>query len=202
MSEKFFLFRVKVEPKFLREGERLCVCGNVKELGEWDPKHCVDMEKSSEEGQWNVRVKINTQDKSSIEYKYCLFKGDTLKFYEDLDKNHCFDCQKSGEELECVNLVRSGFREAWLQPNEAELFVTKADVCVAGDKECQKTEYETSDWTVKFEGCETSYNIVLGRKIDNAIELPFPLPERLVFSCRVFNTKKHISKARSLFFCS
>ncbi|XP_031343749.1 glycerophosphocholine phosphodiesterase GPCPD1-like isoform X2 [Photinus pyralis] len=63
-----WLFRVRVPD--LKSGETVCVTGNVKNLGGWDPNRCIALDQEEESEVWSKVISV--PDKQKVYYRYCI----------------------------------------------------------------------------------------------------------------------------------
>ncbi|KAK5646617.1 hypothetical protein RI129_005081 [Pyrocoelia pectoralis] len=68
LSFKQWLFRVRAPD--LKSGETVCVTGNVKNLGQWDPDKAITLEQEEESEIWSKVISI--PDRQKVSYRYCV----------------------------------------------------------------------------------------------------------------------------------
>jgi hypothetical protein len=66
-------FRINLHVEF---GERVCLIGSVRELGEWDVDSNAISLTWSESDIWQAEVKVKRADVARLEYKYVVLKAD------------------------------------------------------------------------------------------------------------------------------
>ncbi|XP_028127733.1 glycerophosphocholine phosphodiesterase GPCPD1 [Diabrotica virgifera virgifera] len=68
-TPKKWLFRVRV-PEVLRGDEHVCVCGDLPELGSWQPEKCVPLIREEDSDIWSAIIEI--PEKKKVEFRYCV----------------------------------------------------------------------------------------------------------------------------------
>ena len=74
-------------------GQQLFICGDLDELGNWNPENAVSMESTGVDDYWMAQIKIPTSENYiKINYKYIVFTSPKNFFWEPLD-NHSFQIE-------------------------------------------------------------------------------------------------------------
>ena len=115
----------------LGSGESIAVSGSCEALGCWEVDKVLRLTKDEASGKWTGCAKLPKEPESRL-FKLAVFEGNHLRAYEDLVVNRAVRADEKTVEVDALS--RAAMRRAWIQPDEAEAFITQAILCSYAEK--------------------------------------------------------------------
>jgi len=174
-EEKKACVKFSVECDDLRKGESLAVSGSCDSLGNWDVDHVLHLYKDKTEEKWIGYAKL-PETPNTHQFKLAVFENDHLRAFENLEANRIV---KSEDKLiEISSFSRESMRRAWIQPDEAEAYITEAIFCSYSEKGKPIEGAKFTQPHFVFDGKKVSVPVI-GRSHATIIGYPIPLHMRV-----------------------
>jgi len=153
----------------LGSGESIAVSGSCEALGCWEVEKALRLQKDEATGKWTGCAKL-PKEPESHQFKLAVFEGAHLRAYEDLEANRVV---RAGEKsVEVPALSRASMRRGWIQPDEAEAFITQAILCSYAEK---GKPIEGAQFSMPH-FCWNKKNVAVTVGRAQGVIMPYPLP--------------------------
>jgi len=130
-EEKKLCVKFSVDCADLGKGESLAVSGSFESLGCWEAARALHLHKNKEDGKWVGYAKL-PETPSTHQYKLAVFENGHLRAFENLEANRVLPADAKLAEVPALS--RASMRRAWVQPDEAEAYITDAVLCSYAEK--------------------------------------------------------------------
>jgi len=174
-EEKKACVKFSVECEDLAKDETIAVTGSCDSLGCWEVGRALHLRKDKTDGKWVGYAKLPESPKTH-QYKLAVFENGHLRAFENLEANRVLQAEDKTADIPAVS--RKSMRRAWIQPDEAEAYITQAILCSYSEKGKPIEGAKFTQPHFVMDGKKVSIPAV-GRAQATVIEYPLPLHMRV-----------------------
>ena len=165
----------------LGAGELLAVSGSCASLGCWEPDRALRLSQDTSSGVWSGTAAVALEPPTEFKLVVLDSQSGRLRAYEDVEANHSASEQQDGR-LTLPPVPRKSMRRAWVQPGEAEAYVTRVELLPSPTTGAAAAVVADGVrfTDVRFEHEGKRYTLSgTGRAVEHSVLLPHPLPQPL-----------------------